>query len=280
MAAGSSTTRLNCRVAAGSSNARTPRAPYSRWRENEAAALSDISSASHRAILPIALGRAMVLVSRGLTLDLSHAGAMNQSVGSPRFRAATKRKLTDRTLDVEFDPRHLREQIDIGVPDRASAEPHVGRHQVERLSQYADVLQNERICDASCTSMKSRPKRAAIVIRTWGAAGVSIANLAPVNSASSSCVRAPIGSQRVSASVVMIEILGQALRICRQPDRARARSSRQPTDTGLTACSTNGPPSPRSTLLFHLDRTRAVLLRNRESSASVIGLWSSKLRME
>ena len=69
------------------------------------------------------------------------------SVGDARFRAATKRKLTDRTLDVEFDPGHLREQIDIGASDRTSAEPHVGRHQVERLSQYADVLQNERICE-------------------------------------------------------------------------------------------------------------------------------------
>jgi hypothetical protein len=43
---------------------------------------------------------------------------------------------------VEFDPRHLREQIDIGAPDRTSAEPHVGRHHVERLNEYADVLQN------------------------------------------------------------------------------------------------------------------------------------------
>src|SRR5262249_26224172 len=49
---------------------------------------------------------------------------------------------------------------------------------------------------------------------------------------------------------------------------------------GLTAYSTNGPPSPKSTLLFHLDRTRAVLSRTRESSARVIGLLSSKLRVE
>ena len=62
-----------------------------------------------------------------------------------RLRAATKRKLTDRALDVEFDPGHLREQIDIGASDRTAAEPHVGCHQVERLDQYADVLQDERI---------------------------------------------------------------------------------------------------------------------------------------
>ena len=61
------------------------------------------------------------------------------------LRAATERKLTDRALDVEFDPGHLREQIDIGAADRASAKSHVGRHQVERLNQYADVLQDERI---------------------------------------------------------------------------------------------------------------------------------------
>ena len=63
----------------------------------------------------------------------SHAEAVRLSVGSFRFRAATDRKLTDWSLDVEFDSRHLCEQIDIRDPDRTSAEPHVGRHQVERL---------------------------------------------------------------------------------------------------------------------------------------------------
>lgn len=33
-------------------------------------------------------------------------------------------------------------------------------------------------------------------------------------------------------------------------------------------------------LLLHFDRTRAVFSRNHESSEIVIGLWSSKLRME
>ena len=52
VAARSWTVRLKCRAAAGSSDARTLRVPYSRWRERGAATLSDISSASHRAILP------------------------------------------------------------------------------------------------------------------------------------------------------------------------------------------------------------------------------------
>ncbi len=64
-----------------------------------------------------------------------------------RFCAAAKRKLTDRALDVEFDPRHLREQIDIRAANRTAAEPHISRHQVKRLHQYADVLQNKRIGD-------------------------------------------------------------------------------------------------------------------------------------
>ena len=50
-------------------------------------------------------------------------------------------------FDVEFDARHLCEEIDIRDPDRTTAEPHVGRHQVKRLHKHADVLQNERIGD-------------------------------------------------------------------------------------------------------------------------------------
>ena len=78
---------------------------------------------------------------------VSRAEALRSSVGSVRFRAATERKLTDGSLDVESDFRHLCEQIDIRDPDRTSAEPHAGRHQVEGLRQYADVLENERIGD-------------------------------------------------------------------------------------------------------------------------------------
>src|SRR6266404_28666 len=69
------------------------------------------------------------------------------SVGRLRFHAATDRKLTDRTLDVEVDTRHLREQINIGDPNRASAQPQIVRHQVECLHQCAGILENERIGD-------------------------------------------------------------------------------------------------------------------------------------
>src|SRR5271155_833161 len=118
--------RPQCQAALGSSIAPTLRAPYSRCLIGAFAKLSYISSAPHRA-----------------TRRCDEV----RSVGSFRFRAATDRKLTDGSLDVEFDSRHLCEQIDIRDPDRASAEPHVGRHQVERLRQYTNVLQNERIGD-------------------------------------------------------------------------------------------------------------------------------------
>jgi hypothetical protein len=68
---------------------------------------------------------------------LTHSGPFDQllrSVGwgraamCSRFRPPTNRKLTDRTFDVEFDPRHLREQIDVDASDSTSAKPNVGRH--------------------------------------------------------------------------------------------------------------------------------------------------------
>src|SRR5262245_33637177 len=59
--------------------------------------------------------------------------------------AATKRKLANRALDVEFEPGHPCEQIDIGGPDRTSAEPYISSDQVERLSEHTNVLQEERI---------------------------------------------------------------------------------------------------------------------------------------
>ncbi len=92
-------------------------------------------------------GPAMVLVSAAdRSLAIAHRDR-RLSVGSRRLRAAADHELTDRAFDVEFDPRHLREQLDIDAPDRTSAEPHVGRHHVERLDQDADILQDERICD-------------------------------------------------------------------------------------------------------------------------------------
>lgn len=48
-------------------------------------------------------------------------------LGSSNFQAATKRKLSDRALNVELDPGHLCEQIDIGRTDRTSAKPHICR---------------------------------------------------------------------------------------------------------------------------------------------------------
>src|SRR6266436_1435842 len=69
------------------------------------------------------------------------------SVRGPRFRLAPERELTNWTLDVKFDLRHFGEQIDIADADRASAQPHVGRHQIERLHQCADILEHERIRD-------------------------------------------------------------------------------------------------------------------------------------
>src|SRR5262249_52115649 len=121
----------------------------------------------------------------------SHTEVVRLSVGSLRFHAATNRKLTNRALDVEFDPRHLREQLDIGAPDRTSTEPHIGRHQVKRLHQYADILQNERICDRAVlpgNPAEARGNR----IRIWGTAGAPMANSAPFSSASNSGTRTPI----------------------------------------------------------------------------------------
>ena len=83
--------------------------------------------------LPVIRYRRRLCHHRHLTA-VAPAGAARSSVGSPRFRAATDRKLTDRALHVEFDSRHLREQIDIRDPDRTSAEPHVGGHKVECLN--------------------------------------------------------------------------------------------------------------------------------------------------
>ena len=41
---------------------------------------------------------------------------MGISGGSPRSRAAPEGELADRAFDVEVDPRHLREQIDLVLP--------------------------------------------------------------------------------------------------------------------------------------------------------------------
>src|SRR5581483_2805200 len=59
--------------------------------------------------------------------------------------AAAERELTHRSFDVKFKSGHLGKLVDIVGPDRASAKPHVGRGQVERLHQYADVLEDQGI---------------------------------------------------------------------------------------------------------------------------------------
>jgi uncharacterized protein len=67
--------------------------------------------------------------------------------GGLRLHATADCKLTNGSFDVEVDPRHPGEKVDIDAPDGTSTESHVGRHQVERLRQYPDVLQDERIGD-------------------------------------------------------------------------------------------------------------------------------------
>jgi predicted enzyme related to lactoylglutathione lyase len=76
-----------------------------------------------------------------------HAAAAAASAEMLLFRAATDGKLADRAFDMEFDAGHFREQIDIGGPDCTAAEAHIGRHQIERLHQYADVLEDKRVSD-------------------------------------------------------------------------------------------------------------------------------------
>ena len=60
---------------------------------------------------------------------------------------AAERKLADRALDVKRDAGHPGEQVDIGAADRAAAQSHVGRHQVEGLQQHAGILEDQRIGD-------------------------------------------------------------------------------------------------------------------------------------
>jgi hypothetical protein len=81
-----------------------------------------------------------IVTCRFSSPSCSRTGAAELSVGSFRFRAATDRELTGGSLDVQVEPGHFCEQIDIHDPDRASAERHVGRHQVKGLRQHSGVL--------------------------------------------------------------------------------------------------------------------------------------------
>ena len=64
-----------------------------------------------------------------------------------RFPAASERELTDRTLYMEFEPRHFCKQINVAGADGTATKAHVGRRQVERLDHAADILQDQRVCD-------------------------------------------------------------------------------------------------------------------------------------
>src|SRR3954453_8077260 len=64
-----------------------------------------------------------------------------------RLLAAAERELTDRTLYMEFEPRHFCKQIDIASADGTATKAHVVRRQVERLDHAADTLQDQRVCD-------------------------------------------------------------------------------------------------------------------------------------
>src|SRR5689334_8843934 len=48
-----------------------------------------------------------------------------------RLLAASERELTDRTLYVEFEPRHFCKQLDIASADGTATKAQVGRRQVE-----------------------------------------------------------------------------------------------------------------------------------------------------
>ena len=69
--------------------------------------------------------------------------AAGSSIGRRRHRGTAEGELPNRPLDVKFDVGHFREQLEISDADRAAAQPHIGRHQVEGLHQHAGILQNQ-----------------------------------------------------------------------------------------------------------------------------------------
>src|SRR5258708_19910470 len=56
-------------------------------------------------------------------------------LGSLRSAAAAECELADRAFDVEIDPRHFREQIDITGADRPPAQSHIRPPQIHLLHQ-------------------------------------------------------------------------------------------------------------------------------------------------
>src|SRR6476660_2130296 len=139
----------------------------------------------------------------GLSTDCYCRGLVER-LRAHGFRAAPNRKLTDGALDVEFDSGHLREQINIDAPDRTSAEPHVSRHHVERLNQYADVLQNERICDRAVLP-RSPAKTCSDRYQDLGHSGRAHCKLGSLQQCLELILANVDRYQRVSAGVVMIE---------------------------------------------------------------------------
>src|SRR5580704_16500842 len=63
------------------------------------------------------------------------------------FCSAPQRELADRPFDVELDPGHLGEQIDVGDADRTAAEIKIRGHQIKGLQQHTDVFENQRISE-------------------------------------------------------------------------------------------------------------------------------------
>jgi hypothetical protein len=81
--------------------------------------------------------------------DIKSAWPFSSGAGCRRFlfAAAAERELTDRALDVEFQSRHFRKQLDIVGSDGASTQPQGGRGQIQRLKNHTDILEDERVGD-------------------------------------------------------------------------------------------------------------------------------------
>ena len=105
---------------------------------------------------------------------------------------------------------------------------HVSRRHVERLNQYADVLQNERICD-ELYFHEVRPSEQ----RSLSGSGAQRAR--PLQTRLPSTVRRALLRTSIGTSACPRRrndenILVQAF-ACRRPDIDRVRNSRHPTDT-------------------------------------------------
>jgi len=133
----------------------------------------------------------------------------------------SKRELTDRALYMEFEPRHFCKQIDIagaGWPagrQRPYRSPPGSRTSGSCLPTSFRISEERKV---ELYFQEIAQKRAAIVIRTCGGPGASMANSAAAASAWSRCAETPDRYQRMAARVVVVS------------PRAAPRSSR-PSDT-------------------------------------------------